>query len=334
MSAESEPLTSRVATKNFPSYDRAYVDMKTVVDIICSKAIESFQWINYVKSAEITQVLDFRNMFSKLSLEEGQHESVVISLTDTRETVLEKVVAGQISHIVRLAQFISGEPQEAVRHAYEYILLDHLNHHRQFTNKLARKEGLSPMARADFVSSGGRDFAKQLIGFKEALKTPYDMTTASPLTKVQIRLALAQELHICHKHIGDIEFCDDGHLISIYRQAALVDNLHVAMLQSLIDPRESELESMYLWELAEVASFEQALSGSSTSVEKPLAGILVEDRGHLDMLRSLPATSSDISLLEMSKPWPVISSAESVSEIVNRVSGPGGADHESEALSG
>ncbi|HEB12413.1 MAG TPA: hypothetical protein ENI11_01920, partial [Actinobacteria bacterium] len=167
---------SRVAKTIFPSYDRAYVDMKTIVDVMCSKAIERFQWNNYIRAAEISQVPEFRNIFLRLSLEEGQHESVIMSLTDRQETVLEKAVAGQISHIVRLARFISGEPQEAARRVYEHILLDHLNHHLQFTNKLARKEGLSPMARADFPSSGGRDLGKQSIDFREALKTPYDLS--------------------------------------------------------------------------------------------------------------------------------------------------------------
>lgn len=334
MSDQNQPITSRVAKTIFPSYDRAYVDMKTVVDVMCLKAIENFQWNNYINSAQRSKELGYKQMFLRISLEEGQHESVVISLTDRHETVLEKVVAGQISHIVRLAQFISGEPQEAIRSVYEHILLDHLDQHLQFTNKLARKEGLSPMARANFSSSGGRDFSKQLISIKEALKNPYDKKTASPLTKIQIRLALAQERYIFQKHIADIELCDDGHLNLIYRQATLVDNLHIAMLQSLIDPSESELESIYLWELAEVASSQQASNKAAVIVEKPLANILIEDRRHLDMLSSLTSLSADMSMLELSEPWPVIKTVDDVSQIVKKVVQARITDQEREARSG
>ena len=176
------------------------------------------------------------------------------------------------------------------------------------------------MARADFTARTGRAFDEQFIEIEAAPKTPYKRESAAPLTKVQVRLALAAELAQREAYRVMATLSTDKHLIKVYQQASIVDNRHIAILRSLIDPKETGLESVYLAELAEVVDLERAVTSVPPGqINAVLGELLDEDKLHLRVLGDLLTKSGELNGEAPAKPGPELKTVAGLDGVVERI---------------
>jgi hypothetical protein len=251
-------------------------------------AVTEYQWENYYRLVDWASEPRQADSFRRLGLEEQVHENALGCLNDRLESFLERRVAWQNAHLVRLAELAAGEPDDGVKVVYKYLLMDHLSHRRILANKLSHTEGLSPLAQPEFTPLEGRPIDDQFIEMADAVKTPYDRRTASPLTKIGVRLVLAQELALRDGYRSVMPYNMDGHLQRIYQRLALVDQRHIAMVHSLLSPGETPLEFAYLGEAAQIAAFRRALKVEAPpTVRQVFAQMLSDHQRHAETISQL-----------------------------------------------
>lgn len=267
------------------SYDKSGAGQDVITGVLCGSAVEEYARARYLALGSIFETRGENARFIRLMLEEEGHAATIAGLSDRAETLLEKLVAGQIAHITRLAEFHAHETIEEIRQVFAYLLADHLTHHWLLAHKLSQKEGLSPLAQSSFRERQGRPLEAQRFDPHNVLKTPCDRGLTPPVSKVRVRLALAQETVIRKSYLTAIAFSKDRHLHQLCREAASVDDLHIAMLASMIDRSEGRLEEALLIELTEIAAFDRA---SAAIPPGPLRDVFVrlraEDNEHFEAL--------------------------------------------------
>jgi rubrerythrin len=301
-------------------YDKSVVDLHTVAAVIRVALMQEYMWQTYYRLIAAGWPPDTEKVFMRLGEDEQRHQDSMTCLSDRTETSLEKTVAMQAAYIARLAEFSVNEPDGDIRTSFEYILADHLTHHRQFSHKLTQKEGLSPMARALFTGRPGREIDEQFIEIEAAPKPHYNRKSAAPLTKAQVRLALASELAQREAYRAMAALSSDKHLVIFYQQASIVDNRHIAILRSLIDPTETRLESAYLAELAEVVDLENAVAlVPAGRINDVLRGLLDEDRLHLQVVGGLLVESGGPESEEAAKPIPELKAVAGLDGVVEAI---------------
>ncbi len=322
MDGKADSIRKAIEERLLDPYDKSEVDAETPVAVIRAALMQEFMWQTYHKFLERNGLPEAVPVVLRLAEDEQRHQYVLACLNDRTETPLEKTVAMQAAYITRLAELVVNEPDEGIGAVYEYILGDHLTHHHQFSHKLAQKEGLSPLALAGFSERPGRAMDEQFIEIEGAPRKPYRRFSAKTLTKIHVRLALAAELAQREAYRVMSTLSTDKHLIMVYQQAAIVDNRHIAILRSLIDPKESALESAYLAELAEVAELRRAADSVPPGRIKAAFGdILDEDKLHMQSLSDLLESTGSPAVPAPASGPPVLRAAPDVDAVVAEVAG-------------
>lgn len=302
------------------SYDKSVAGQDAISGVLCALAVEEYARACYSVPGPIFAAPEESARFIKLLIEEEVHAVTVAGLSDRAETILEKLVAGQIAYITRLAEFYAHETVKEIKQAFAYLLADHLTHHWSLAHKLAQKEGLSPLAQSPFREQQGRPLDAQHLEPANVLKTPYDRHLAPSASKVRVRLAIAHEAAIRQKYIDAITFSEDRHLHLLCREEATVDDLHIAMLTSMIDRSEGRLEEALLIELSEIAAFDRV---STAMKPGALRDVLIElrdaDRGHFDAISELYRKQEGRDSIICSHPWPILDPVADVGGLVEDI---------------
>lgn len=273
------------------SYDKSTTDISFIIALFCGKASKA-QLVRFcARSVESVADADLRRSSARLLAEEGAHEAVCARSRDRKETALERAVVGLTAHITRLAELAAEEADPQVRAVYEYMLADVLTHRSQLAAKLARTQGISPLAQAGFNDRPGRAIVSQFIPLDDILKKPYAKERALPATKFGLRLVLAQTAAI--NDIFNQIFAESGdrHLIGMLADYSRVTLAHLAMVGSLIDPSETWMERWFFSEAAVAAGIKRAASlAPGGRLESVFRHMLQDDRRHLDEIFSLGRT--------------------------------------------
>lgn len=267
------------------SYDKSSAGQDVISGVLLGSAVEEYARGRYSALGSFIGAPEESARFLRLLIEEERHTATVAGLSDREETMLEKLVAGQIAYITRLAEFHVYETVEEIRQAFAYLLADHLTHHWLLGHKLSQKEGLSPLAQSPFRERQGRSLDAQRLEPANVLKTPYNRQLTPPVSKVRVRLALAQEKAIRKGHLTAVALSKDRHLHLLCRAAASADDLHIAMLASMIDRSETRLEEALLVELSEIAALDMAATAMRPGpLRDVFVGLRDEDSGHFAAL--------------------------------------------------
>lgn len=317
---DADSVRGQIEAHMAEPYDKSTVDLTTVANVINVAAGQEYLWETYFGLAARAPDRALRAKFVERAIEEQYQSDVISCLYDRDETALEKMVAKQSAYIARLAEFYRAEPDVEIKTAFEYILGDHTTHFGRLASKLSQKEGLSPLAQADFEERGGRPIDLQFIEINDCLKRPYDRETIGPATKVRVRLVLAQEMAQRRAYQELAAVSGDNHLIVLDQQASIVDNLHIAMVQSLIDPGETILESAYLTELSQVVNLERAVETTPAgTIRDAFSSLLEADRRHLAAIGHMLIEYEGRSGLAGVDPRPVLEIATDVAAIVAKI---------------
>jgi hypothetical protein len=274
-----------------------------VASVLYTAAVTEYQWENYYRLVDWTSEPRQADNFRRLGLEEQAHENILGSLNDRRESFLERRVAWQNAHLIRMAELAAAEPDAGVKAVYNYLFMDHLAHRRVLADKLSRTEGLSPLAQPEFTPMEGRPLDDQFIEMSDVVKNPYDRRTASTTTKIGVRMVLAQELALRDGYRSVMPYNMDAHLQRIYQRLALVDQRHIAMVHSLLNPLETPLEFAYLGEAAQIATLRLALKVEApAAVRQAFVQMLSDHQRHAETLAQLIQEDEGRSVEDFAQP--------------------------------
>ena len=184
-------------------------------------------------------------------------QTTVNWLTPANQNVLETTLGYEQVAVDLTAWLAQNEPDEYVKETFNFGLLEDFDHLYRYSQWAYMMHGIDPndiiQAQTDVVVS--RPTQNHHNDNVMRLRKHYDKNTASPQTKVNIMTLVAgeQQTHNFYAEHGMMYGNDD--LRRTFGEICDVEEEHVSMYESLIDPSETMFEKLLLHEFTEVCTY-------------------------------------------------------------------------------
>lgn len=221
---------------------------------------------------------------------EDMQQTTVNWLTPSDQSVLETTLGYEQVAVDLTAWLAQNEPDEYVKETFNFGLLEDFDHLYRYSQWAYMVHGISPneivQGQTDVIL--GRPTQNHHNEATLRLRTPYDKATAAPQTKVNIYTLVSgeQQTHNYYAEHG-MEYGNQC-LRETFAEIKDVEEEHVSMYESLIDPSESWFEKLLLHEFTEVCNYYTCVEDE---VDERIKGIwemfLEYEIGHLHVASEL-----------------------------------------------
>ena len=240
-------------------FNKHEVDCYTRTRQILMNGIEVEAWNFKHAMARLCPYLDEedRKLIAQTRRIEDTHQTTINWLTPACQTVLETTLGYEQVAVDLTAWLAQNEPDEYVKETFNFGLLEDFDHLYRYSQWAYMTEGENPdnilQHMTDVVI--GRPTQNHHNCNAVRLRDHYDRQTASPQTKVNIMTLVAgeQQTHNFYAEHGMMYGNDD--LRRMYGEICDVEEEHVTMYESLIDPNETPFEKLLLHEFTEVCNY-------------------------------------------------------------------------------
>lgn len=187
-----------------------------------------------------------------------QHQATMINwLLGTDHSPLETTIGYEQVAIEVTAAVAQKETDKYLAQVYRFGLLEDFDHMYRFTALLDRLEGKD----ANNILQNYTDITQGRPTFDEhrdphdEIKRHYNKNSASALTKFHALTIMAgeQQTHNYYMNIGPM--FSDPTARQLYAEIASVEEQHVTLYESIIDPNETWLEKLLIHEANEVYNY-------------------------------------------------------------------------------
>lgn len=200
---------------------------------------------------------DDRKLIARIRRIEDTQQTTVNWLTPACQTVLDTTLGYEQVAVDLTAWLAQNEPDEYVKETFNFGLLEDFDHLYRYSQWSYMQEGANP----DNILQGmtdvviGRPTQNHHNCNALRLRKHYDKNEASPQTKVNILTLVSgeQQTHNFYAEHGMMYGNDD--LRRMYGEICDVEEEHVSMYESLIDPMETHFEKLLLHEFTEVCNY-------------------------------------------------------------------------------
>jgi hypothetical protein len=187
-----------------------------------------------------------------------QHQQTMVNwLNPADQSALETTIGFEQVAIEVTAMLAQQEPDAYLAQTYRFGLLEDFDHLYRYSALMDRLEGkdANNLLQSYTDIRPGRPTAVEHRAPLDDLRTPYDRTSAQPLTKLNAMTLMAAE-HQTHDYYMNVgpQFADPL-ARQLYAEIASIEEQHVTQYESLIDPDESWLEKWLLHEATEVYNY-------------------------------------------------------------------------------
>lgn len=238
-------------------YKRMEVDCYTRTRQILMNGIETEAWGFKHCFARKCEDQDLKVLLAKIRRIEDMQQTTVNWLSPVNQTVLDTTLGYEQVAVDLTAWLAQNEPDEYVKETYDFGLLEDFDHLYRYAQWAYMYEGNNP----DDILQGmtdvviGRPTQNHHNDNAVRLRKHYDKNTAAPQTKVNILTLVSgeQQTHNYYAEHGFMYGNDD--LKKTYAEICDVEEEHVTMYESLIDPAETPLEKWLVHEFTEVCNY-------------------------------------------------------------------------------
>ena len=257
---------------------------------ILMNGIEVEAWNFKHNFARNTMHTDTQEFLAQTKRIEDAQQTTINWLAPCDQSVLETTLGYEQVAVDLTAWLAQNEPDEYVKETYDFGLLEDFDHLYRYSQWAYMVHGIDP----DNILQGQTDV---MLGRPTQhhhncnilrLRKPYDKNTASPQTKVNIMTLVAGEQQT-HNYYGEHGF-EYGNecLRETYAEIKDVEEEHVTMYESLIDPTESFYEKLLLHEFTEVCTYQNCMKDEEDEKIKDIwEEFLVFELGHLQKAAEL-----------------------------------------------
>ena len=188
---------------------------------------------------------------------EDMQQTTVNWLTPACQSVLETTLGYEQVAVDLTSWLAQNEPDDYVRETLNFGLLEDFDHLYRYSQWAYMMHGIDPnnilQGMTDVVV--GRPTQNHHNDSALRLRMHYDKDTTAPQTKVNVYTIVSaeQQTHNFYAEHGMMYANDD--LRRTYGEICDVEEEHVAMYESLIDPNESPYEKLLLHEFTEVCNY-------------------------------------------------------------------------------
>ncbi len=243
-----------IARKPFNKND---VDCYSRTRQILMNGIEVEAWNFKHAFARFCPDIDDCKLVAQTRRIEDQQQTTINWLTPSDQSVLETTLGYEQVAVDLTAWLAQNEPDKYVKETFDFGLLEDFDHLYRYSQWAYMIHGIEP---SDIVQGQtdvivGRPTQHHHNCNAMRLRKPYDKATAAPQTKVNIMTLVAGEQQT-HNYYAEHGMCYGNHILrEVYTEIKDVEEEHVSMYETLIDPTESIYEKLLLHEFTEVCNY-------------------------------------------------------------------------------
>jgi hypothetical protein len=177
---------------------------------------------------------------------EQQQRTVVNWLLPGTASALEATIAHEQQAVDLTAWVARMEPDPYLKQAYEFGLVEHLDHLYRYANlyELVEHRKAEPIVGGLTEVMPGRPTRLQHRHPADRVRKPYDRATVNPLSKFNALTVLATEVQLMNVSTSAGRARTDPIARQAYQEIALVEEGHVTHYETLIDPEETWWEKL------------------------------------------------------------------------------------------
>lgn len=276
-----------IAHRHFNKYR---VDCYSRTRQILMNGIEIEAWNFKHNFARITDDEETKNFLALSKKIEDMQQTTVNWMTPSDQSVLETTLGYEQVAVDLTAWMAQNEPDPYVKETFDFGLLEDFDHLYRYSQWAYMQHGICPneivQAQTDVIP--GRPTQNHHNDNILRLRKPYDKVSASPQTKVNILTLVSgeQQTHNYYAEHG-MEYGNEC-LRETYAEIKDVEEEHVTMYESLIDPSESMYEKLLLHEFTEVCTYYNCMEDEKDEILKPVWEEFVDyELGHLSIAAEL-----------------------------------------------
>ena len=221
---------------------------------------------------------------------EDQQQTTINWLAPKDQSVLETTLGYEQVAVDLTAWLAQNEPDKYVKETYDFGLLEDFDHLYRYAQWAYMEEGICPneivQAQTDVIL--GRPTQQHHNCNALRLRKSYDKNSALPQTKVNIMTLVSAEQQT-HNYYAEHGFCYGNHVLrETYAEIKDVEEEHVTMYESLIDPTESLYEKLLLHEFTEVCNYYTCVEDETDERLKKIWEFMLDvEIGHLHIAADL-----------------------------------------------
>lgn len=277
----------KIANKPF---NKTKVDCYSRTRQILMNGIEVEAWNFKHNFARLSNDIEAKMFIADSRKIEDMQQTTVNWQTPADQSVLETTLGYEQVAVDLTAWLAQNEPDKYVKETFDFGLLEDFDHLYRYSQWAYIQHGIEPndivQGQTDIIIS--RPTQNHHNDNKLRLRKPYDKSKAAPQTKVNIYTLVSaeQQTHNYYAEHG-LEY-GNPYLRETYAEIKDVEEEHVSMYESLIDPTESLYEKLLLHEFTEVCNYYTCLEDEvDDNLKKIWEMFLNYEIGHLKVAADL-----------------------------------------------
>lgn len=266
------------------SYDKNEVNPYTKVRCILMNGTEfESNWFLHQFSRHCDNN-DIRREIALIRNNEQQQQKRIACLKPINETILETTISYEQLAVDLTAILAQREPNEYVKQALDFALLEDFDHLYRYASLLDMEQGVH----AERLVGGyteitpGRPTISHHRYPYDNVKSYTDFKTSAPLTKLDVAIITAAEQQTMNYYMNQAGFYTSDIGRRLYQEIAMVEEEHVTQYGSLIDVNETWLECWLNHEYTECYLYYSCYKDETDSnVKKIWEQHLIQEIAHL-----------------------------------------------------
>ena len=265
-------------------YNKTEVDCYTRTRQILMNGIEVEAWGFKHQLNRFVSDNNDKTLIAQISRIEDSQQATSNWMGPADQSVLETTLGYEQVAVDLTAWMAQNEPDEYVKETFDFGLLEDFDHLYRYSQFAYMTEGIKPceivQGQTDVIVGRPTQHHHNCNGLR--LRKPYDKKTAHPQTKVNILTLLSGEQQT-HNYYAEHGFMYGDHVLrETYAEIKDVEEEHVTMYESLIDPSESMWEKFLIHEFTEVCNYYTCMEDESDErIKKTWELFLDIELGHL-----------------------------------------------------
>ena len=271
-------------------YNKTDVDCYTRTRQILMNGIEVEAWGFKHQLARFLTDNDDKIKLSQIGRIENTQQMTCNWMGPADQSVLDTTLAYEQVAVDLTAWLAQNEPDKYVKEVFDFGLLEDFDHLYRYAQFAYAREGTEPsdivQGQTDVITGRPTQFHHNCNGLRK--RKHYDKNSASPQTKVNILTVLSGEQQT-HNFYAEHGFMYGDHVLrETYAEIKDVEEEHVTMYESLIDPNESMWEKLLIHEFTEVCNYYTCMEDEvDERIKKTWELFLDMELGHLQTASEL-----------------------------------------------
>lgn len=271
-------------------FNKTEIDCYSRTRQILMNGIEVEAWNFKHNFSRMSDNIEANKLVAQTRRVEDMQQTTVNWLSPSDQSVLETTLGYEQVAVDLTAWLAQNEPDEYVKETFDFGLLEDFDHLYRYSQWAYMEHGISPndivQGQTDIIL--GRPTQNHHNDNSLRLRKPYDKKTASFQTKVNIYTLVSAEQQTHNYYAEHAMEYGNQCIRETYAEIKDVEEEHVSMYESLIDPSETLYEKLLLHEYTEVCNYYTCVEDEKNDRLRKIWEMFLDyELGHLQIASEL-----------------------------------------------